>query len=239
MTNLIIKHHRPRLKYLLTTGLVIVLILIGYRLFLAGVHSAGFDLDQVNKERGFWQQKEYQLNEEIRKLQEHNAILQRGGQVESEANKALEKTIAELNEELVELKSELTFYRGIVAPNEVIKGLNIQQFTLSRQASLDSYAFKLVLTQVLKLRSLVYGGVELTISGTMDGKEKEFQGKELGLDPNEKPMLFRFRYFQTIDGEFTLPENFVPSKVTVSLNQQGKRKKKVAKEYDWVVEELK
>ncbi len=235
--SLIIKQNRPRRRFVILVGIILVLTFTGIWLYQSGVRSAGYIQDIVNKEKAFWQQKEYSYEAELQKLREKNAILQRGQQVEHEANKALEKRLAELHDEMVELKSELTFYRGIVAPSENIKGLNIQQFTIYRNSINNSYDFRLVLTQVLKVRSLVSGGVLISVTGMIDGKEEAASGKDLGLDPDKRPMLFRFKYFQTIDGQFLLPENFVPVKVKVTLLPKGQRNKKASKEFDWVIEE--
>jgi hypothetical protein len=238
MTNLVIKHHKPGRRNFYTAIVVILLLVAGYLLFKAGVRSTGYDLMVMDKERSFWLQKEYSLVEELRKLKEQNAILQRGQQVEHEANNALEKSIVALQEELIELKSELKFYRGIVAPSQNVKGLNIQRLTLFDNPEEHSFDFKLVLTQVIKKgRRYVNGSVKLFVIGTSGGEEKQLSTADIGIDEDSKKMLFRFKYFQIINGVISLPDGFVASKVRVVLKESGKRKKQVTKEFEWVVEE--
>jgi hypothetical protein len=48
-----------------------------------------------------------------------------------------------------------------------------------------------------------------------------------------KPIRFRFRYFQNIDGELTIPSDFTPMEIMVVANATGANKRRLERRFDW------
>lgn len=168
----------------------------------------------------------------ITRLREEKAIQQRSTQIEREAYKRLEGTVNELRAQLSEQEEELTFYRGIISPKNANAGLRIDDFELGEGAQPNSYHYKLVLTQVLNNSVAVSGTVDIRLEGTVEGKEKLVDIKEISV--GDTPSLkFRFKYFQNLEGDIVLPEGFIPGKIIVKVIPRGSKHKRLEKSIDW------
>ncbi|RCU51617.1 MULTISPECIES: DUF6776 family protein [Corallincola] len=156
-------------------------------------------------------------------------------QVEQAANAAMQQEmVAHLNE-IYEQRRELTFYRKIMAPEKEASGVVIDEFGISATASAGFFRFRLVLMQLKRSKQFAKGAIELRIEGSQTGEPATLNLAELaGL--TDKQQKFSFRYFQEIEGAFTLPEGFVPERVEIraSLPKRGSRKaSSTAKMYTW------
>ena len=164
-------------------------------------------------------------------LRERVAILERAKQVEGKAYQNVDAHLRSLQDEVLALKEEIAFYRGIVSAGKE-KGLNIQTFVLDKEASPGAYRFQLVLTQNLKRVRMISGKVKLKIMDELDGRSKEL----LVSDMNGKQadyLKFEFKFFQRIEGRFTLPDGFRPERLQVEVVSSGKRRASVEKSFEW------
>lgn len=236
MSQLIVKAHRPWFWPLIVILSILAFVLIGWGLFEYGRYQAGFDIENARQTKENLQQLNSDLEQRNTRLREEKAILERTTQVERQAYKELEGTVAGLHNEIAELKSDLDFYRGIVSPREASQGLNIERFDLNANAGAASYHYKLVLTQVLKNNTVTRGSVSLQVEGSQDGQLKSLSLEEVTAD-KKKSLAFRFKYFQNFEGDILLPEGFVPARLIIKVNPKGRRQPTIEKVIDWPAEE--
>jgi hypothetical protein len=85
-----------------------------------------------------------------------------------------------------------------------------------------------------KIKNVVHGKITVSIVGSENGRPKIFSLPEL-MEQKSKPLAFSFKYFQVIEGELQLPDNFKPEKVLVHADiYQYKRKRgTLDKTFDW------
>lgn len=219
---LIIKQYQPVRFWALRTAYVLVLCVAGWGLYSVGQNSAGFNNTEL---AGVVEKlKEYigSLEEQKQKLLEQVAVVERNRQVEQQAFSDVDSSLKGLQEEILELKQEVAFYRGIVAPRESEGGLNIQSFRIERSGEDRSFRFKLVLTQVAKSDSAVKGRVRIELAGVKEGKALNLPLSDIssGVVPN---LDLRFKYFQTIEGNMVLPAGFAPTNVIIEIIPTGGR----------------
>jgi hypothetical protein len=88
---------------------------------------------------------------------------------------------------------------------------------------------------VLSTGSVAYGNIAFSVEGTEQGKEKEYTLAQLS-DIN-KELRFRFKYFQSFEGDIALPEGFIPSKVNLVVKPRSRRHKQLTESIDWTVQE--
>ena len=136
---------------------------------------------------------------------------------------------ARLHGELLGLRKELDLYRGILAPGDVKPGLRIQSFELRRGQLDGAFRYDLTLTQVKRNERYVSGVVEIEVAGVEDGETRLLRLAQLAAGDG-KPVKFRFRYFQRLEGSIRLPEGFHPHSVTVRLFPRGKGQPRVIEE---------
>lgn len=203
----------------------------GWGLFAWGQKEAGFDRAEASENMQSLRQAIEELERQNLQLRDHVALLERSSQMDLTAYQDVNDNIKVLQDEVLELREEAAFYRGIVAPRETSAGVRIERFELDRapgQAGLFHY--QLVLTQVLKNDRLVRGNAELEVEGVQNGKPKTYELRELAAD-NRKTLGFKFKYFQKFEGDIRLPKDFQPRSVKVRVNPS--KRKSVKGEFDW------
>ncbi len=142
--------------------------------------------------------------------------------LEKTANQDMKAMFAEQHKAQKELDRELAFYRSIMAPENNAQGVAIHGLELSEGMTPGTQKLKLVLTQLKKRKSLLKGRASIKFIGLQDGKVKEISLKELS------KLAFSFRYFQVFEEEFSLPEQFILSRIQVKVNVPKSRWAKAA-----------
>ncbi len=168
---------------------------------------------------------------QISKMRQEIAGLIVGGEIDNKANEQVRQTIENLQNLLAEQNEEINFYKGVMLPSVVNKGLRIERLDVSSNVP-GRVKYSLLLTQVVDKHDFVQGGVQISLLGQNDGQEKIFQVSELDHDKAEA-FKFRFRYFQNINGELQLPEGFVPREVMIVAQSSGSNAQRLEKKFDW------
>ncbi len=195
--------------------LLLVAFAMGYRISdwgSDGVRSelAGLQLQfaQLEQLQGTLQQQLQQSNAEL--------LLERA------TNQANRDLISELQLQGQDLKRELTFYRNIMAPEKEAEGIVIDAFRLEPAAAERFYRFDLVLLQLKRNKEFSKGDVSVMLEGSENGLVVRHDLLSLaGMEPTQGG--FKFRYFQTIDGTFRLPDGFVPERIEVTATRNATR----------------
>jgi len=230
---LIIKTHLPWKFWLKWFFLIGVLGAVGWLMFTVGQKSAGQVNVTLQQEQTRLQEKLYQIGRENSELRENYAVLERAAQVDNESYNAISDDLKNLQNELLELKQEVAFYRGIVAPTEAASGLHITDLTFDPLGGGNGFHFKLVLTQVLKNEYIVRGRVRIFIEGLQAGQQKQLTLSALSGGKLKDDLTMRFKYFQNFEGDIVLPNGFVPSSVVVDLIPTGKGRTRIKKNFEW------
>lgn len=235
MSHRVVKARPLWQTWLIRTASVALAILVAWLLFEYGRHRGGYDVVAAQEQERAWTQQLVELGRENTRLREQQAILERSSQIEREAYKQLEGTVNGLQDEILELKEELAFYRGIVSPGDAKKGLNLQSFELIPTREARKFRYKMVLTQVLSNGNVAFGNIAFSVEGSQGGEAKEYTLAQLS--GNDNLLRFRFKYFQAFEGEFALPEGFNPSKVNLVVKPKSRSHKQLTESIEWMVQE--
>jgi hypothetical protein len=212
---------------------MIALVILGYALFEYGRFSAGYDSIEADEEHDVLLKRVDELEENIDELREQKAVLERAAQIERKAYDELDTTLKVLQAEILELKGELAFYRGIVSPKDAAHGLHLQRFNVEPNGQANGYHYNIVLTQVLKNDRSAIGIIRIKIIGMQGDQPKVVELSQV-TEKAVKELKYRFRYFQSLEGELTLPSGFTPQRVTVSVVPRDRhRKEPFEKTFDW------
>ena len=168
------------------------------------------------------------------------ADLTRG--VEKEATQALKEDIRVLKDQVAALTEEVTFYKSLMAPSTLAKGLQIADFELTSMEEAGRFRFHLLLTQVETRRDWVQGEATLEVEGRMaetGGSDsatvnapRVLSLTEIGED-DSYPLKFRFRYFQDLTGVISLPPGFEPERIVVKAGKRNTQA--LTRTFDWTV----
>jgi hypothetical protein len=232
-----VKHHNPwKTRVFILLGLL-ALGVGGWSLFDYGRYQAGYDSAEYDLEQLRLVAMVDELQDEIEKLREQKAQLERAAQIERQAYNELDTNLKLLQGEILELKEELAFYRGIVSPRDASRGLRLQRFSLEPNG-LRSYRYTVVLTQVLKNDRLASGRVKFLIDGLQGNESKTLDLAALS-ENSVKELDYRFKYFQNLEGDLVLPKGFKPMRATAQILPGGRQEDMIEKTIDWPTEETK
>lgn len=230
--NLVVKAHRPWVTRLIWILSIIAILIAGWSAFDFGRYSAKFDSAEARKSEDSFAEIRDGLSTEIETLREEKAILKRAAQIERQAYNELDTTLKALQSEILELKEELAFYRGIVSPRDASRGLRVQKFTFEENGHSRSFRYKVVLSQVLKNDRVAYGKMRLKFEGLQDNQTKVLALREV-TEKRVKELSYKFKYFQSIEGNIEIPEGFIASRIVLRIFPRGRQSDMIEKIFDW------
>lgn len=136
-----------------------------------------------------------------------------------------------------DLRTQLAFYQQVMAPELNEQGFLIEGFNLEPALSDNSFRFELVLMQQNKTKSTLKGNLKVTLIGSENGKAKQYTLDSMLSDQEQKSLTFSFKYFQVIDGEIRLPDDFQPEQVSVHADifQFRRKKGELTTVFDWLI----
>ena len=228
--------HRPlqRLLMLILFGLVALGGAVGGYYF--GGAKAGLDQTYI----GALEDLDSANSAQISALKSRLVDAELARDVDSQAAAQLREDIKQLRNEGAGLKEEVTFYKSLMAPSSIERGLQIAEFELASTEESNQFTYHILLTQVEARRDWIQGDVRVEIRGR-HRPEGSSQYEELVLSLTEiadiepYPLKFRFRYFQDLSGMLTIPTGFLPEAVVVTAVRRGSRSDNLQRAFEWIV----
>ena len=179
------------------------------------------------------------MHERVARLEVQLVDAELNEQVQQQAADTLRQDLAAMRDQTRDLQEEVTFYKSLMAPGSLARGLQISELDVAPTEEQRAFRFELLLTQVAQRRRFIAGDLRVDVVGrwlegvnpggqpTQAESDTSAEGQQvLSLtelaDMAKYPLKFRFRYFQNFDGLLRVPENFVPDSVLVTAQQSGK-----------------
>jgi hypothetical protein len=155
-------------------------------------------------------------------LRQQVANLQRSSQVAGIAAKELTRNLAERDEEISGLRTDLAFYSRLVGGNGQRDGLKVQGArTEPVKGSPNAWNVVVTLTQNARRGEVLKGNLTLAVEGIQGSKVATLEGPALGQAAPSQGLPFSFKYFQQVQGSFTLPAGFKPPRLRVVASADG------------------
>ena len=215
-------------------GLLAVIALVAASIWLSyerGRHVAGFDSSDANQVIDSLQMEIETLQADLAESQRQTAMLERNSKIEDDTTGQLKKTLTEAQNEVLELKKELAFYKSIVAPEQGKPTLVVQTIQMKKDDAGD-YDYKIMVSQQGRNDRFARGTMEVNIEGTNQGAKQVLTLTDISEDAS-KPMNFGLKYFQDFTGKLTLPEGFVAESMRVKLKPRSKTLDSVDEKFPW------
>ena len=208
-------------------------------LILAGV--AGFWLG--NQYFSYQQKTLRSLESTVQNLQsENNALNKKLNILRVELDVALlaqQKTFDEIKQSIDRekaLQKDIAFYQQVMAPELTMQGFVIDAFNVEKTLSDRVYRFEVVMLQRDKIKNTLKGNLDITLVGSEAGQSKQYSLASLLVDP-QQTLTFGFKYFQVLDGQIQLPEQFQPERVLIQseIFQFNRKKGELQSTFDWTL----
>ena len=215
---LVVRMHSPwqRRRFL-------VLAILGAIVFIYGVYEWGrFDggynhFAEIQRRREFNSRIEA-LEHANEKLRAEIAAASVSRNVDRQSYSNVEKSLADLQAQVLKQREELTFYRGIVSPEDGIGGLRVQKFQILSAGAEGHYRLRLVLLQSMRQDSAVSGSIKLEVEGVRGGQPAQLSLADLhGTTRADGELPFSFRYFQDVQQNIEVPVDFQPRAINVEV----------------------
>ena len=214
----------------------VVAIMIGvcsYLIFEFGRIQANYNIVEAIRERQTYENEIEALEGEIAALKQEVALLETHRDIDREAYKEVESSLATLQAKIQEQGDAIAFYRGIVSPEDSKPGLRVQDFRLTRGKTERSYNIRLVLVQSMRHDRKVSGDVSLSIEGNQGGLEKSYALAELLPESEEAAWIFSFRYFQDFERQVMLPDGFTPERIRIEVHSKTRSIASIEESFSW------
>ncbi len=224
-----VRQHNPW-RVWLVVGLVILLLFI---MFLGGRAYQSYELKQLKLEKEVMIARIAEVEQRVSLLVKDNAQLKGTSKIEHDAYEKANQSQVRLQRELLEMKEQLVFYQGIVSPEQLSLGVNIQSFVLNKKNNLGMYYYKLVLSKRGKSNKFVKGNFDLLIKGQQEGQSKDLSFQQIKQEYNGKDIKFSFRYFQVFEGDMLLPDLFEPYDIQIKIKPTTKKIKPFSESISW------
>jgi len=230
-TKYLITIQRPARWFLGFTAIIALVAAAIWFSYEQGRRVAGFDSADTNRIIESLEAENETLQAELAEYRRQAAMLERNSKIEDDASGQLQKTMAEAQKEVLELKKELAFYKSIVAPEQNKPSIVIQTIQLKKDVAGD-YDYKIMVSQQGRNDRFARGTVDVNIEGSKQG-EAQVLGLSKISDNVKNPMKFGFKYFQNFTGKLKLPEGFKAEFMRVKINPKSKTLDSVDEKFPW------
>jgi len=176
------------------------------------------------------------LEERFNGLKKQLIAMSRENSIQQATNKALNRKMLEVEEELTATRKNQLLYDDILSADDLHKGLHIRHFDLREKESDEQnkrYHYTVILSQVRGGKKILKGQYVIRITGTEEGKKKSYSHRELAANGVEAERNFSLKYYQSLEGDIAIPQGFVPEKVTLWIIPKNKKYSTKRKAYQW------
>jgi len=200
---------------------VLVAFYVTWLVYDLGKVNGVAGMAELRQEYAELEQRYHETFSENESLRKQVAILERATQIDRQAIQGVKSEFSEHQEELLALREEIEFYRGIVSPDKVKPGLRVYRFDVVAGEQPGEYQFDLVLTQFKRNDRYVRGAVHWEIVGRQGETAQVLTLADVSGDASSV-LNFKFRYFQHLTGDIQLPEEFEVDTVLLRVKSTAK-----------------
>lgn len=232
-SDLVVVRRQPGLR--LRQFCILLLFSVGAAVagFLLGMMQAEFRGRDAVQTRAVLEEQVETLRSDNDRLRQTLLQLERGRSIDEQTIREAQRTIMQLQTDLSQMNSDLGFFKNIMAPGDVEKSLQVQRMLLIPANRENSFVYKLSLTQIGDNSSYVGGQVNVNVLGKRGDEPVSIPLKDVSQEVEKIGIIFRFRYFQDIEGELTLPDGFTAEAVEVIAQAEGDKAVRVERTFEW------
>jgi len=217
----------------LRVALAVAIVVGGYLTFEFGRIQADYNVVDAAQQRQDYDDQIKDMRKQIAALNQEIALLETHRNIDREAYKDVEASLADLQEKIQEQRDAIAFYRGIISPADGQRGLRVQDLSLSKGNDPRQYYVRLVLVQVMQHDRSVKGEVNFSLEGAQDGVATTYKLEKLIPADETSSWPFSFRYFQNFDRQLILPEGFRPERINIEVQSRTKSIASVKQSFLW------
>ena len=234
---MVVVPYRPGRRFVLVCLLVLSIGASAIGSFMFGYSNT---LRSQQSEQATQQELSEQLigaETENSELRRQVAILDRSSVMDQRATEEVQATIIGLRDRVAQLEQDIVYYRQVVSAETEDTGLIISQLDIDATRESNRYRYKLVLRQQdADGDTSLIGHVNINLVGSQGEEQQILSLRDLSAEQDQLNIRLRFKYFQNIEGELVLPDNFIPDRLQVAAVSVEPVEKSINQNFSWVVE---
>jgi hypothetical protein len=168
------------------------------------------------------------LEQENKELRTQAIHVTRQQQVNNVAQRDLTKDLASLQGENVKLKEDVAFYKSILEESSGVAVVKLHDFKIMNGEKPGEYRYRMLLIQSGRHDKNVQGSVQLAVVGMQNGKPTT-QVVVGGIN-SQRGGKVNFKYYQPLEGGFTVPTQLVAEHFQAKFFQAGSSEPKLIQE---------
>lgn len=213
-------------------ALLLIVILLPYFCYKMGYVRGSAISFTSNEDISLLKENMEQLQSENLRYKEELSIAEQNYQIQLEAKKNLAEYLKSLQLHNSELSQNMALYQTVTSKTPIDLKAQIKAFYLFPTTSPDTFRYSVMLSKSTGTE-YTQGVVTMVIKGMIGVKPISLSVKYVDSNRNDG-LAFKFRHFQELTGELTLPESFIPAEVVVKVSSD-KAGTPVIEQYPWVV----
>jgi len=234
---MVVVPHRPGRRFMLASVLV-----LGVGASALGGFMFGY-ANTLRSQQGE-QVTQQELSEQLIAAETENsdlrrqvAILDRSSVMDQRATEEVQGTIRSLRDRVAQLEQDIVYYRQVVAEETEDTGLIVSQVDIDATRESNRFRYKLVMRQQdADGDTFLTGHVNVNLVGSQGEEQQILALRDLSAEQDQLDIRLRFKYFQNIEGELVLPENFVPDRLQIAAVSVEPVEKSINQNFSWVVQ---
>lgn len=169
-------------------------------------------------------------------LQERLIKAEQTASVDKLTMQGLQTSIARMSQQIAQLKEDVLFYKKITEGGDSESGLVVSKLDLLSTPTPNHFLYKIKFVQAGGTERAIEGYTNISVSGVQDDAEVTLPLSVVSNVVQGENIKLRFRSFQDVEGELTLPAGFEPARVEILAVTEGPSSKSIQKNFTWVVE---
>ncbi len=166
--------------------------------------------------------------------------LRTGVDVDRQSMEDLRQLVMTQKAQLNASERDLRVYKDLLAPGAKNNpmGISLGVFTVTPVKEPGHFNYSLTVQKLATKEADFSGFLEFRIIGQQAGKSLQLSLYQVSSQVTEPSIPVSFKYFHTLEGELTLPQDFVPQTVELVV-ETAEKKSIIATELDWPMSSFK
>lgn len=211
--------HSPMRRFVVYTVVVVAFVVALPASYFLGIYRA--DANQQELKQHLTRQSEAAAAELTREL----TLLRTNADVDRQTIEDLRQLVMTQRAQISAFERDLRVYKELLAPGGKTNpaGISVGVFTLLPQKEAGHFKYSFTVQKLSAKEGDFTGTLEFKITGQQAGKSQEIHLYQVSSQVDSPMIPLNFKYFQTLDGELTLPADFAPQNLAVAIKGSDKK----------------